>query len=159
MLRIIGAILIISGGTLLGLLKSSVLKKRWDGISKILYSLRIMENEISYGKSSMDTIFEKIERLGGLKFSENKHENAGECFSEAVKGEELHLEKEEDEVLRRFCETLGTTDSIVQLKNIKTTIKSLEILEDEAKSGYRKYGKVYRNMGMLIGLLAVIVLM
>lgn len=159
MLKAIGAVMIILSGTAVGFSKSLSLKTRWESLSKIIYSLRIMENEISYGKKSMDRILAGIERLDGLTFELIERENAGECFFRSVCREELKLDKCDREVLEGFSKTLGTTDTSVQLKNIKNTVKTLELYEQEAKDAFDRYGKMYRSIGVLVGFLVVIVLM
>ena len=159
MLKLIGAIMIILSGTALGFSKAEVLKTRWKSLSKIIYSLRIMENEISYGKNSMDRILERIEHLEGLSFNQKESENAGDCFYRSVCRDELKLDRSDREILEGFSKTLGTTNSGVQLKNIKNTVKSLELSQQGAKDDFERHGKMYRSIGVLVGILAVIVLM
>lgn len=158
MLKLTGAIMIILSGSLWGFLKASALKTRWKSLEKIIYSLRIMENEISYGKSDLAEILYKIRILGGINFSEECFKNAGICFFDAVCHRELNLSDCDKALLSGFSKTLGTTDSQVQLRNIKNTIKSLEIFGEEAKESYLRYGKMYRSIGSLLGILAVIIL-
>ena len=155
MFKIAGMIMIILSGTILGFSKSANLKKRQESLGKTLYSLGLMENEISYGKCCMDKLFERISKLGGIAFDE-KGDSAGDVFLCSVK--KLTLDPEETEVLERFSKSLGTLDSASQLKNIKNTVKTLELLEENAKESYEKYGKMYRSMGLLTSVLAVIIL-
>ena len=158
MLRLAGAIMIILSGTMIGFSKSARLKCRQDSLEKIIYSLRIMENEIGYGKMSMDVVFEKIAELGGIFLEKNKSETAGKIFSDAVCRDELKLEHSDIDVLMRFSGTLGTLDTSSQVKNIQNTIKSLEILKEDARENFLKYGKMYRSIGILTSILVVIVL-
>ncbi|MBE7015663.1 MAG: hypothetical protein E7417_02435, partial [Ruminococcaceae bacterium] len=118
---------------------------------------RIMENEISYGKISMDKVMESIKKLGGISAEDPSGDSAGEWFLNAVGSEKL--EKADMEVLTSFSKTLGITDTVSQQRNIKNTVKTLELLEIDAKNNYEKYGKMYRNIGFLTGMLAVILLM
>ena len=157
MFKLAGMIMIIFAGTMLGFLKSMSLKKRQESLGKILYSLRIMENEISYARCSMGDIFAKITKLGGICVDMEKG-SAGAGLIASAESPGLCLEKEEMEVITRFCENLGACDSVSQLKNIKNTVKSLEILEDTARLRYDKYGRMYRSIGVLAGAFAVIVL-
>ena len=156
MLKIAGIIMIILSGTYLGFSKSASLKKRQESLGKILYSLRLMENEISYGKCCMDKLFKNITSLGGIAFDRELGKSAGEIFLASVKN--LQLDYEDIEILERFSKSLGTLDSEAQLKNIKNTVKNLELSEENAMAYYEKYGKMYRSMGVLTSLLAVIIL-
>lgn len=158
MLKLTGAVMIILAGSLVGYFKSLKLKTRWESLKKIIYSLHIMENEISYGRSSMDKILEKIRVMNGLGFDVENKKSSEDAFLSAINKDELALSKGDEELMRSFSKTLGKTDARVQLKNIKNTVKSLEIMEKDAKLEYEKYGKMYRNMGMLLGLAAVILL-
>lgn len=158
MLKLAGAVMIILAGTLVGYVKSMNLKIRWESIKKIIYSLHIMENEISYGKNSMDKILEKIGIMNGLKFSISNTNNSEDAFLSALKIGELSLLSEDVEIVKNFSKSLGKTNSHVQMQNIKNAITSLEILEKDAKREYEKFGKMYRNMGMLLGLMVVILL-
>ena len=157
MFKIAGMIMIILSGTILGFSKSISLKKRQESLGKVLYILRIMENEISYARCSMGEIFAKITKLGILSINMEKG-SAGEGLMEALLSPHLCLEKEDMEVIARFCENLGACDSTSQLKNIKNTAKSLELLEDTAKLRYEKYGRMYQSVGVLASIFAVIVL-
>ena len=159
MLKLIGAVMIMLSGTFLGFSKSTSLRTRKESLEKILYSLRIMENEICYGRDSMDRILKKIEKLSGVVIEKKSFENAGECFLRAFTREELRLEACDIESVSRFSETLGVTDANVQLKNIKNTIKAIEMLRDDAEEKLQKYGKMYRSIGVLVSIFAVIVLM
>ena len=156
MLKLCGAVMVLSAFVVLGFSKSLSLKSRCESISRVLYSLRIMENEISYGKISMDKVMDSIKKLGGITAEEVKGDNAGEWFLSALKGE--RLEKCDMEVLVAFSKTLGTTDIDSQQRSIKGTIKTLELMENDAKESFEKYGKMYRNIGFLTGMLAVILL-
>lgn len=157
MLKLSGAVMVFSAFVILGFSKSLALKSRYESIGRILYSLRIMENEISYGRSSMDKVMDSIKRLGGISAEEVTGDNAGEWFMSALEGE--RLEKCDIEVLEAFSRTLGATDTSAQQRSIKNTVKNLEILESDAKEGFEKYGRMYRNIGFLSGMLVVILLM
>ena len=157
MVKLAGIIMIISSGTMLGFSKSMSLKKRQESLGMMIYSLRIMENEISYGRCSMDDIFAKITRLGGIVVNMEKG-SAGTGLISSARSPALCLDKEDVEVIARFCGNLGACDSISQLKNIKNTVKSLEILEETARLRYDKYGRMYRSIGVLASIFAVIVL-
>jgi len=157
MLKLAGAGMVLVAFAVLGYAKSLSLKLRCESIARVLYSLRIMENEISYGKISMDKVMESIKKLGGISAENPSGDSAGEWFLNAVEYEKL--EKADMEVLTSFSKTLGITDTVSQQRNIKNTVKTLELLEIDAKNNYEKYGKMYRNIGFLTGMLAVILLM
>lgn len=150
--------MIIVSCSLFGYLKSASLKKRWESLKRIIYSLHIMENEISYGKNSMDKILEKIGNMNGLRFNLPDNKNSEDAFLSAIDTGELALLKGDLEVVRNFSRTLGKTDSYVQMRNIRNAVGSLEILEDDAKSEYEKFGRMYRSIGVLSGLMLVILL-
>lgn len=158
MLKLAGSVMIVLACTLAGYCKSLSLKNRHESIKKIIYSLHIMENEINYGKNSMNKILEKIGIMNGLKFNIADAKNAEEAFLSAINTDKLAISKAEEDAVRNFSKSLGKTDSYVQLKNIKNTVRTLEILEKDAKEEYEKFGRMYRNIGILSGLMLVILL-
>lgn len=150
--------MIILSCSLVGYLKSARLKTRCESLKKIIYSLHIMENEINYGKNSMDKILKKIGDMNGLSFGIADARNSEDAFLSAIDTGGLALSISDTEIIGNFSKTLGKTDSYVQMQNIKNTVKSLEILEKDAKCEYERFGSMYRNIGVLSGVMLVILL-
>ena len=124
MLKLAGAGMVLVAFAVLGYSKSLSLKLRCESIARVLYSLRIMENEISYGKISMEKVMESIKKLGGISAENPSGDGAGEWFLNAVEYEKL--EKADMEVLTSFSKTLGITDTASQQRNIKNTVKTTD---------------------------------
>lgn len=156
MLKIIGGIMVLSSCTLIGFLRSARLKSRCSNLERIVFGLRLMENEITSGRTRIDKLLEKVGAMSGLAFDPSG-ENAEVSFMSGV--DEDTLKNSDMVIISSFSKTLGKTDSEAQLRNLKNTLKSLEAMESEACAEYEKYGKLYRNMGVLVGLMAVILLL
>jgi len=68
----------------------------------------------------------------------------------------LSIGEKDLEILRSLGPLLGKSDIENQLGNIMLVMKKLEIAEKEAIEEERKYGKLYKSAGLLIGALIAI---
>ena len=71
----------------------------------------------------------------------------------------LSLNNEDIEILKELGVSLGQTDMEGQVKNIKLVYNSLKSQLENAKEEKNKNFKMYRNMGMLCGLVIIIIML
>lgn len=147
-------------------------KVRAAELNDLLLALEIFETKIKYTYDSLTTSFlyiadnlkTKIYRIFYVAAEEirnNKNDSAGECFSRVIEGEKifLALNNEDIEILKGLSVSLGQTDMEGQVKNIKLVSSSLKNQLNDANEDIRKNFKLYRNMGMLSGLVIIIILL
>lgn len=163
MLRIIGSTLIILSGTLLGFLKSDMLRRRSECLTKIISGLNLLETDISYGKKDLQKALLTIGENHKIELFKNmakKIPTIGikEAISSALKEEcECLLQRDKAPILA-LGENLGMTDSLSQEISIKRAVLTLSESKKEAEAEYAKFGRLYRSVGVLGGILGAIIL-
>lgn len=175
MLLVIKTLLIISVlciSTFIGYALANKYSSRVLELRDLIMALEIFETKIKYTYDSLTTSFmyiadnlkTKIYRIFFItaqEVSENKNDSAGECFKKVVDNEKifLNLNKEDIEILKELGISLGQTDIEGQLKNIRLVSNALRNQLEEAKEEKNKNFKMYRNMGVLSGLIIIIILL
>ena len=175
MLLVIKTILIISVlfiSTFIGYALANRYSSRVSELRDLLLALEIFETKIKYTYDSLTTSFmyiadnlkTKVYRIFFItaqEVNENKNDSAGECFKTVIDNEKifLNLNKEDIEILKELGISLGQTDIEGQLKNIRLVSSSLKNQLENAKEEKEKNFKMYRNMGVLSGLIIIIILL
>lgn len=134
--------------------------------------MEILETRIKYTYDSLITSFlfiadnlkTKVYRIFYItaeEIRENRNISAGECFKHVVDEEKvfLNLNNNDVEILKGLGVSLGQTDIEGQVKNIRLVYTSLKSQLENAKEEKNKNFKLYRNMGVLSGLVIIIILL
>lgn len=158
--------------TLIGYALAGRFKTRVAEINDMIFALDIFETKIKYTYDSLTTSFlyiadslkTKVYRLFYItaeQLKENRNMSAGECFKQVVDDEKifLALNKDDIEIIKGLGICLGQVDIEGQLKNIKLVSESLKKQLNEATEDNKKNFKLYRNMGVLSGLIIMIILL
>ena len=155
----------------IGFFISNRFSTRVSELEDIISALEIFETKISYTYDSLIDTFmyisenlkTKIYRIFFISaehLRENKNVSAGHVFRNVVDEEKIFLElKDKDiEILKGLSVSLGQTDLENQIKNIRLVQQMLMTqLKDATEEKNRSY-KMYRNMGVLTGLILIILL-
>lgn len=157
--------------TLIGYFISNRYSSRVKELQNIITSLEIFETRISYTYDTITDCFNFISKyidgnVGKLfkKFADNleneKNISAGDCFKMTLDDERtmLSLNDTDIEVLKGLSVSLGQIDLDNQMKNIRLIIHTLNSQLDSAQEEKTRNFKLYRNMGVLTGLVLMIVL-
>lgn len=163
MLKLFGSLLIISAFGFWGISKSQKLKKRSENLLTLISSLTLLENEISYSEKDIASALRSVGIMENLPLfvdiSENlKNLPVQEAFSEALKNGNMCLSEADREILFEFSKNLGTLSKEFQISSLLYTKELLSATQRLAYQDYGKYGKLYRNMGFLLGILIAILL-
>lgn len=171
-IKFILIICVFAASTFIGYTFAGRYKTRVAELNDLLFALEIFETKIKYTYDSLttsflyiaDTLKTKVYRIFFVtaeEIKENKNDSAGDCFKRVVDGEKifLSLNKEDIEILKELGVSLGQTDMEGQVKNIKLVYNSLKRQLETAKEEKNKNFKMYRNMGMLSGLVIIIILL
>lgn len=165
-------ILVFGISAFIGYLLANKYSERVKEINDILLALDIFETKIKYTYDSLSTVFSfiadnlktkvfRIFYISGEEIKENKNDSAGDIFKEVVDGEKvfLNLKKDDIEILKELAVSLGQTDLEGQLKNIRLVRTSFENQLKNAQEEKMKNYKMYRNLGVLTGLVIIIILL
>ncbi len=163
MLKIFGSLLIIFAFGILGFSKSENLRKRSENLLRITASLTLLENEISYGQKGIRDALMSIGTIENLPLFTAVSENIGilpmqKVFSDAISKHDLKLSEADNLTLLEFSQNLGALDTDAQIKSILHTKELLKNAQAEAYEEYKKYGRLYRNIGFLLGILFSLIL-
>lgn len=165
----IGAFLLISATTAIGYLFSLTLTHRPQQIRSLIYSLQVMEAEMTYSQLPLQQLFhntsEKVANPIKSFFKslaeniQNDIDHLDYLWMEEVANliEKSSLKKKEADILNEFGKNLGQYTIEQQKKQIQLTILHLNRELEDALYERDKYEKLSRNIGFLFGLFIVII--
>ena len=84
--------------------------------------------------------------------------SAGEAWENAIDEAETKFNSEDIEILKGLSKMLGRTDLDGQVNEIRLTEKFIETKIEEAEFEKRKNTKLFKTLGVTVGLTIVIVL-
>ena len=170
-LKVCASIFILVGCGWMGMQYGIGFGRRVRQLQELQNSMMQFEFDIDYLGTPVEQTIEKLskstscelreffsylaDRLrGGPVFSmENLWMRALDRYSD-----ELMLTEADIQILRDFARLLGTGNREKELNNIKVTSMRLKIAEDEARALAAKNSKMYRGLGILLGVFLVVIL-
>lgn len=171
LLKISGSILILLSTSLLGYLYGSSYRDRVNNLVLLENCIRILETEIIYGANPLPEALINVYRKGNSKVSFVFKEISDqlvlnkrtvlECFQsiENILKEKLKFNDEDIEMFFSLGRTIGVSNRVDQEKNFKLLLVQIETLETEARESRDKNEKLYKSLGILLGLVIVIILL
>ena len=152
--------------TFLGYIMANKYKGRLHDLKLILSILNIIETKMKYTYEALPQIFEDISNkyTGGIgnlfKTAKDKMKylSAGEAWNYAICNSFTFMNEEDIKILNNLDKMLGKTDIEGQLSELELVKKFIETQVNNAEEEKKKNEKLYRSLGMTIGLALVIVL-
>jgi len=163
-LKIIVLILIFGVSSIMGMMIAKQYAKRVEELEDMKNALNILETKIRFSKEPLSVIFKDISKLSKNKeIFEKINENmktmlAGKAWRQAIENTNTNFKKDDLEILMSLGNMLGKTDSEGQVNQIEEIKKLLNIQIENANSEKQKNEKLYKTLGMTIGLAIVIIL-
>lgn len=159
--------------TFLGVYASSQLDKRIRQLKSLEKAVFFMKREIDYRLSPLGVTLlhtgEKMDYPWNLFFSEaGKHfqeRREGLCCPDEIFRKELekirffHPWEKDLEVLIRLGKSLGELDKKMQIMQLSMAEEEIRGLLEEAVEEKKTKGKLYRTLGMSMGILSVILVL
>lgn len=169
MIKIVGCFMLFSGCCMFGLIKSYGYKQRSDELDNIIEILKLLTIEITYKKDSLWKSFRNVSKAKECWFSNvlnccslylYEENSLNESWHAAVKewAETGPLKNQEIEVLNDLMLGLGRSDTDGQSKILEPSIIRLQAIRDKAVATEQKQGKMYKSLGMAVGLVIVILI-
>lgn len=169
-IKIIIILFIILISTYIGILKSSYYIEREKEIKNILTSLKYLRNKIEFTNLHLKDIFSEIfenvykekinedfEKCNIFKYVANSDLNIRESFIEAIK-KNTKLDSEDKLILNNLGLNLGIVERNVQISEIDIAYNFLIERLKDAEEKKVKNVKLYKTLGISIGLTISIVL-
>ena len=151
----------------IGIMKSKTYKYRLEELQEIKNSLNIFKTKIKFTYEPIPEIFENIanntenKKIGEMfrKSAEDMNFlSAGEAFNKNVDQSETYLVDEDKKAVKTLSKLLGKTDIEGQISEIELTQTYLDEQIQKAKETKNKNEKLYKTMGIVIGLAIAIIL-
>lgn len=163
-LKIIILILIFGVSYIIGVMIAKQYSKRVEELEDMKNSLIILQTKVRFSKEPLSLIFKYISNISKnkevfYKANENmKTMLAGEAWRNSLHTVHTNLEKEDIDILVSLGNMLGKTDSEGQVNHIEEIKELLSIQLKNANLEKEKNEKLYKTLGMTIGLTIVIIL-
>lgn len=159
-------IIIFSTSSAIGIVISKKYSNRVQNLKEIKSALNIFETKIKFTYEPIPEIFKEISQNTYKSVSEvfetasNKMRemSAGNAWNKAIDNSNIEITKEDKNVLKGLSKLLGKTNIEGQISEIKLTTKFLDKQIETAERQKEKNEKLYKTLGMTIGLAIVILL-
>lgn len=165
LIKNISLILILLICSYLGINKSREFHKRELELKKLKNALNIFKTKINYTYETIGEIFKEISKL---EYQDNENifmntinildkQGLGVAWDKSIIDTKTYLNEEDKEVLKMLGKTLGKTDKEGQISEIELVSNFLDkqiLVAEEARG---KNEKMYKTLGITIGLTLVII--
>ncbi len=139
---------------------------REKNLKQIKKALNIFEAKIVYMNEQIPDIFLDISKkiqgdVGKMFYAANKQmqiEFAGEAWEKAIDNSGLMLLEDDKEALKSLSKMLGNTDVDGQISQLKLVNIFIDQQIKDAIDKRNKNEKMYKKLGVIVGLAVVIVL-
>lgn len=171
MLKLIGAMLIVLTGALFGFHQAMLLARRPRQIGELIRSLQRLETEIGYGYTPLPEALTRTGRalrgpVGALLGSAGEElerasgQTVRQIWQRTIERlwRSTSMKTAEREALLQLGPTLGMTDRDEQVKHLRLTVRQLEGEEALAREEQQRYERMWKSLGVLMGLLVVILM-
>lgn len=153
--------------SIIGILISKKYVNRVNELKEFKNALNIFKTKIRYTYEPIPEIFMQISKSVNSNISNVFTEAAskmdilaaGEAWNIALKMEDLSINEEDKNALNNLSKLLGKTDLEGQLNQIEMTSDFLEEQIRKAEQEKNKNEKMYRTLGMILGMTIVVILM
>jgi len=152
--------------SLIGMFVSKKYSNRVNELKEFKNALNIFKTKIKYTYDTLPEIFDEISRSldsnisSVFKVASEKMNlcSAGEAWELALKMEDLSINSDDIDALKQLGKLLGKTDLDGQISRIDMTLEFLEKQIIIAEKLKYKNEKMYRTLGMIMGIAIVIIL-
>lgn len=164
--KYIGLIIVFIGSTYIGNLISKKYYNRVKELKEMEKALHIFETKIKFTYEPIPQIFEEISKklidnisqIFKVASTNMKSTNAGDAWVQALEQSNTNLKKEDIDTLKNLSSLLGKIDIDGQVSQINLVESFLDEQIKSAEEEKNKYSKMYKTLGITIGLTIVIIL-
>ncbi len=166
-IKIIIYVFIFITSTVIGLLISKKYEQRVNELKEIKNALNMFKTKVKFTYDPIPDVFNEIAKCCNSKIGKvfeiasynMKSFPAGDSWNRAIDKNILDINEEDKNILKELSKLLGQTDIEGQISQIELTSSFLDEQIRKAERERDKNEKMYRTLGMIIGLAIVIVLM
>ena len=152
--------------TAIGLTISKSYENRVNELREFKNILNTIKTKIKFTYEPLAEIFKQIssdnqsnvERIFGQMANQITYSQTREVWENCIQGADISINQEDKNILKKLGKMLGQTDVEGQVSEIEVTEKFLNMQIDKAEEDRKKNQKMYKTLGITIGLIFVIVL-
>lgn len=165
-IKYITLILILSSTTYIGILISKKYLNRVKDLKEMKNALNMFSTKIKFTYEPIPQTFKEISQKTKPNISKifesvckkMDTQNAGKAWEEALEESNTNMTKEDIEVLKNLSNLLGKVDIEGQVNEVELVENFLDTQIELAEEEKQKYVKMYKTLGVTIGLAVVIIL-
>lgn len=165
-LKYILLIIIFSLSTAIGMMISKMYENRVTELKEFKNILNIIKTKIKFTYEPLAEIFGQISKDNTTKVEEifSKMANRLEysqvktVWENCIQEADISIKQEDKDILKKLGKLLGQTDVEGQVSEIEVTESFLDIQIDKAEEEKKKNQKMYKTLGIVMGLVFVIIL-
>ena len=157
---------IFSLSTGIGILISKMYENRVKELRQFKNILNIIKTKIKFTYEPLAEIFNQISQEKSSKIEEIfenmtyklAFENVKYSWMDAIQEADISITQEDKDILKELGKVLGQTDADSQVNEIEVTESFLNIQIEKAEEARKKNQKMYKTLGIVVGLVFVIIL-
>ena len=155
---------IFSLSTGIGILISKMYENRVKELRQFKNILNIIKTKIKFTYEPLTEIFNQISQEKSSKIEEifenmtYKFENVKYSWMDAIQEADISITQEDKDILKELGKVLGQTDADSQVNEIEVTESFLNMQIEKAEEARKKNQKMYKTLGVVVGLVFVIIL-
>lgn len=170
-MKFLGGLLVLISTSLIGFFYGNQYSNRLNNLVYMEQCIKMLETEIVYGAVPLPEAMLNVYKKGNKKVSflfkeirdhiiENKVEEVYYSFYDLrhILKNDLNFKQQDVEIILSLGRVLGTSNREDQGKNFQLILNQIIILEKEAKLERDKNEKMFKSLGVLVGLAIVIIL-
>lgn len=152
--------------TAIGMAISKTYENRVVELKEFTNILNIMKTKIKFTYEPLVEIFKQIannnetnvEKIFGQMANQITYFQTREVWENCIQEADISINQEDKDILKKLGKLLGQTDVDGQISEIEVTENFLNMQIEKAEEEKRKNQKIYKTLGITIGLIFVIVL-
>lgn len=157
---------IFSLSTGIGILISKMYENRVKELRQFKNILNIIKTKIKFTYEPLAEIFNQISQEKSSKIEEIfenmtyklAFENVNYSWMDAIQEADISITQEDKDILKELGKVLGQTDADSQVNEIEVTESFLNMQIEKAEEARKKNQKMYKTLGVVVGLVFVIIL-
>lgn len=157
---------IFSLSTGIGILISKMYENRVKELRQFKNILNIIKTKIKFTYEPLTEIFNQISQEKSSKIEEIfenmayklEFENVKYSWMDAIQEADISITQEDKDILKELGKVLGQTDADSQVNEIEVTESFLNMQIEKAEEARKKNQKMYKTLGVVVGLVFVIIL-
>ena len=159
-------VLIFGLSTAIGLMISKSYENRVIELKEFKNILNIMKTKIKFTYEPLAEIFKQISKDNQTNIEKNfaqmsnqlTYYPAKDVWENCIQEADISINQQDKDILKKMGKLLGQTDVEGQISEIEVTEKFLIMQIEEPEQDKKKNQKMYKTLGITIGLVFVIIL-